>query len=110
MDERTRRIGQNEALHRHVNEEIESLNRGMAAVSDGKLHIVCECGYSTCHDRLTVTVEKYEQVRTDSSLFFVLPGHELPSAEDVVEAGAPYNVVRKHSGEPAALAEATDPR
>jgi hypothetical protein len=110
MEERTRRIGQNEALFRQVNEELEGLNRGLAEITDETIHIVCECGDLNCQKRLVVPVRDYEAIRADSALFFVLPGHEMPSAEDVVTAGRVYNVVRKRPGGPEEIARATDPR
>jgi hypothetical protein len=110
MEERTRRIGRNEALFRQVNEELEGLNRGLAEITDGTLHIVCECGDLLCQKRLVVRVRDYEAVRAESELFFVLPGHERPSAEDIVTAGPAYHVVRKRPGAPEQIARATDPR
>ena len=110
MDERTRRVGRNEALFRQINEEVEHLNRSLAELTDDTFHIVCECGDLTCQQRLVVPVSKYEQVRAESTLFFVVPGHEITSAEDVVEQAEAFFVVRKHEGGPARIAEATDPR
>lgn len=110
MEERARRIGLNEALFRQVNEEIETLERGLAGVGDGTLHIICECGNSQCSERVVVPLGDYEQVRTDSSLFLVVPGHELPSVEDVVDVTKRYTVVRKREGIPSELAQETDPR
>jgi hypothetical protein len=110
MEERARRIGRNEALFRQVNEELEALNRGVAEIADETFHIVCECGDLLCEKRLVVPVRDYEAVRAESELFFVLPGHEKPSVEDVVTARAAYNVVRKHAGGPEEVAQATDPR
>jgi hypothetical protein len=110
MDERSRRVGNNEALFRAVNEQVEGLNRGLAELTDETFHIVCECGDLICQERLVVPISEYETVRADSALFLVLPGHEKPFAEDVVTATGAYNVVRKHEGGPERLAEATDPR
>jgi hypothetical protein len=110
MDERARRIGNNEAVFRKVNEQIETMNRAFAAISDGMLHIVCECGMLECSQTLPVTVSTYEDVRSDSALFLLAPGHELPDVESVVEATSRYSVVRKHPGTAEAVAEATDPR
>ena len=110
MDERARRVGQNEGVFRAVNEEIGSLNRGMAETNDGMMHIVCECGDLICVERISVAVAKYEEIRGDSALFFVLRGHEKPDVETVVEEQPDYNVVRKNPGEAARVAEATDPR
>lgn len=110
MDERAERIGKNEAIFREVNEEVESLNRGMAEVSDNQMHIVCECGDLVCVDRLVVPMRKYEEIRSDSALFFIRPGHDKPEVEDVVEQVETYAVVRKRPGGPAEIAEDLDPR
>jgi hypothetical protein len=110
MGERGRRIGQNEALFRTVNEEIEGLNRGLAEVSDETLHIVCECGNLECSVQLVVPTADYERVRADPTLFFVHDGHELPDVETVVERTPRFTVVRKDPGAPTAIAQATDPR
>jgi hypothetical protein len=109
LDSRTR-VGQNEALFRQINEELEVLDRGVAALADNTLHIVCECGDLGCQERLVVAVDQYEAVRSDPALFFVVSGHEILSAEDIVERTDRYNIVRKHAGQPQRLAEATDPR
>jgi hypothetical protein len=110
MDERARRIGANEAVFREINEQVESLNRGMAEISDHQMHIVCECGDLICVERLVVPVSKYEEIRSDSALFFIIRGHDKPDVEDVVEQTDAYDVVRKHRGDPAELAAEADPR
>jgi hypothetical protein len=54
-------------------------------------------------------LSEYERVRRDSTLFFVLRGHEAPEVEEVVEENDRYNVVRKDA--PAAgVARERDPR
>lgn len=110
MDERARRVGENEALFRSVNEQVEELQRGLAAVSDETMHIVCECGEIACMERLVVPLGKYEEIRADPLLFFIVPGHVAPDVEDVVEHGSGFEVVRKHPGEAGRVAEETDPR
>jgi hypothetical protein len=110
MDERTRRVGLNEAVFREVNEQVESLNRSLAGISDNQMHIVCECGDLVCVERLVVPLPKYEEIRSDSALFFIKPGHDRPDVEDVVEQRGTYDVVRKHPGEAQQLAAETDPR
>lgn len=109
MDERTRRVGLNEALFREVNEEIESLGR-LTALADNSLDIVCECGDLLCAERIAVLTDAYEHVRADPTLFFVLRGHDIPAVEDVVESTKYYDVVQKRQGGAAELANATDPR
>ena len=110
MDERTRKVGENEALFRTVNEEIEGLNRGMAEVSDRTLHITCECGDLQCAAPLPVPIDDYERIRAESALFFIQPGHEIPQVETVVENSPRFAVVRKDPGAPQQIAEASDRR
>jgi hypothetical protein len=107
MDERTRRIGQNEALAREVNERIELL---ASKSENGQIEILCECGAANCIDQLPISHSEYERIREDATLFLVVSGHEVPEVEDVVESFEHFDVVRKHDGSPARLAYATDPR
>jgi hypothetical protein len=110
MDDTQRRKAANEAVFRHVNEQIDDLRRRFATVSDGLLHIVCECDRVDCAEPLEVEIQVYERVRQDSACFFVAPGHEDMSVESVVDSGQGFEVVRKAPGEPQEIAERTDPR
>lgn len=109
MDERKRRVGRNEALFRQVNEELESLEH-VTRITDKTLGIVCECGDLRCRERIDVPISAYEEVRGASDLFLVVPGHEIPLTEEIVQRSERYSVVRKLEGEPARIAHATDPR
>ncbi len=109
-DERARRIGSNEAVFRRLNEQIEHLNRSLAELSDEKMHAICECGSLECAQPIVVPVRRYEEIRSDPALFFVVPGHEISDVESVVEETDAYNVVRKQAREAERIAELTDPR
>jgi hypothetical protein len=109
VDERERRIGQNEVLYRAVNERIEDLNQTFGAITE-TMTVVCECGDITCAEHIEVDLPTYEQIRADPTLFFVRPGHEQPDVEDVVDRADEYDVVRKRAGEAAAIAVENDPR
>ena len=106
MDARAERIGKNEALFREVNERVAEVNRDFGALGAGEF--VCECGYSDCTDRITLPLDEYRRIRGDATMFFVKPGHEIPDVEDVAEEHGAYVVVKKHEGDPAALAEQLD--
>jgi hypothetical protein len=110
VDESQRRKAANEAVFRRVNESIETLQRQFAASEGEPLSLVCECGRIDCTGRIAIPVETYERVRSDPASFFVIPGHEDPAVEDVVDRGPDYLIVRKRPGEPQELAELTDPR
>ena len=110
MSENQRRKAANEAVFREVNERIESLQRGFAVAERQPLNIVCECGRLDCAEQISVDVDTYEKVRSDSTLFLVLPGHDDESVEDVFDASSAYVIVQKSPGDPQAIAEQTDPR
>lgn len=107
--ERVRRIGLNEAVFRAVNEQIDRLAERFG-LTDDALDLVCECGDAECADRIRMKHSDYERLRSDATTFAVVPGHEVPDVEEVVERGKGYDVVRKRSGEPALIAERTDNR
>lgn len=107
MNERKRRIGENEAIFRSVNEEVSELNVTFTAATN-TMRIVCECGVPSCTVQIEITPEAYGRVRDDATLFLVRPGHDLPEAETVIEKTDGYWVVQKHEGLPAAIAIATD--
>jgi hypothetical protein len=109
VDDRQRRIGENEALFRHVNERVKDVNRSFSLVLDHGDYL-CECGDERCVERITLTAEQYERVRDDPTHFVVIPGHVVPDVEEVVAAEPGFEIVRKREGEPAELARKTDPR
>ena len=109
MDDRARRIGENEALYRSINEKIEGLNETFGTIAES-MTVVCECGQLGCAEQIELDVPMYEQVRADPTLFVIVPGHETPDVEDVVEQHEGFDVIRKHPGEEAELARETDPR
>src|SRR4051812_50059128 len=107
--EREERIGLNEAVFREVNERITDLAEQFH-LEEQPLDLVCECGDPSCVERITLSREEYEEIRSDPTHFAVFHGHEIPDVEDIVDERRGYDIVRKHEGEPAALAERTDPR
>ena len=110
MSELQRRKAANEAVFREVNEHIEGLQRQFALTEHEPLQLVCECDRLGCLEKLSVTLAEYERVRADPACFLVVPGHDDPTVEDVVDTDGGYVIVRKHSGEPRAIAESSDPR
>ena len=109
MSDRERKLGLNEAMFREVNERLEELNRTFADFTD-RLQVVCECADMACAEMIDVPAADYERIRSDPTLFIVVPGHAITDVEDVVEVLPNFEVVRKREGEPARVARATDPR
>src|SRR3954447_21908584 len=70
---------------------------------------LCECAARPCRQRIPLTREQYEAVRSDVRRFFVVPDHVIPDLETVVETFADYQVIEKPSALMDLLRE-TDPR
>lgn len=101
------RIARNETLFREVNERIEA---GQWPTGRGEpVAFRCECGSLRCNMLVELTPDAYEKVRSNATHFLLVPGHEIPAIERVVERQASYVVVEK-VGEAAEVAEETDPR
>ena len=92
---RHERIARNESAFRKLNESLESSIHRKRAEEDFA-GFVCECGDDGCEDIVRMPISEFEAIRQDSQLFFVVPGHEIPDAEDVVSEEDGYLVVRKH--------------
>jgi hypothetical protein len=104
VDPRTERIGRNEDLFRKVNDQIEGVNEAFGTIT-GTMSILCECGMLECIEHIDLTVDEYRRLRTDPRRFAVMPGHELPDVERVVERHDGWFVVEKAEGDAAQLAE-----
>lgn len=105
--EEQRRVGAKESVLRNVNEGIE---RGhWPGEEDAPVGFRCECGRLGCNALIMFAPVDYERVRSDPRWFLVLPGHERPGTETVLERRTGYLVVEKR-GEAGREAEERDPR
>lgn len=108
MSDRLRQIAEHEIRFREINERLATDVRDVSP-DDARVAFVCECGVLTCTETVELTLPGYEAVRGDGAHFFVVPGHQIEDAEDVVERADGHFVVRKHESS-APLARRTDPR
>ena len=96
MNSRDERIAKNEALLREVNERIHDVGQGLQVLpDDGQLDFRCECGRPECDLFVHLLASDYQRVRADNDRFVVVPGHEDPEIERVVERSQSYVVVDK---------------
>jgi hypothetical protein len=100
-------LAENEILFRDVNERLALEEQVTSPVE--LLELVCECTDRACVKVFTMPLAEYDWLRQDPHRFVVLPGHEAPAVEDVVERHAGFVVVEKHV-EAHGLVEASDPR
>jgi hypothetical protein len=102
-EERKKRIAMNEAAYRTVNEAVRGERRG------GAIAFLCECGRLGCNQLIQLSRPEYEAVRTNPRRFAVVPGHDIPDVEDVVERHERYAVIEKHA-DADDIVMPTDPR
>jgi hypothetical protein len=117
VEQRQERQARNEALVREVNERIEQLDQAAEetdlAGAGRMFEFLCECGRAdesevACDAHVELTLEEYEQVRTQDDRFVLVPGHEDASLEAVVRGTERFVIVdKKPAAEPFV---ADDPR
>ena len=107
MDAREKRLAQNEALFREVNERVDAVAHQLGP--DVPYEFLCECANAGCTFRLTLPPSVYEAVRADPKQFVVLPDHYTPEIEELALQEDTYWVVRK-TGETGEFVEHLDPR
>ena len=87
------RATRNEEVFREVNERIEE-GAAQHAVS-GSQPFHCECSRASCLETIELTPARYEAIVRERYHFVVVPGHEQPEIERVVEADPRFLVVQK---------------
>ena len=100
-------IGRTEAVYREVNEAIAQTAGRFDA---GAVDLVCECGDAECTARVTADLATYERVRAHPTQFILMPGHEQPAVERVVERRDDYAIVEKIERTVARIARRLNPR
>src|SRR6478672_5668143 len=88
------RAARNEALFREVNENIARLEERHGATTAEPVFL-CECANADCTDHLSVEADVYTRVREQPRLFLLIPGHQDPQLERVVERHGDYLIVEK---------------
>jgi hypothetical protein len=105
-------VGENESRFRLVNERLRDL-----VIDDAERHgehadllsVVCECGDVDCTAKIDVPLATYEWARSGSARFVIVPGHEIPDSERIVQHGNGFLIVEKF-GDARAAASELDPR
>lgn len=112
MGAREERLAKNEALFREVNERVAEVATSFieAETQSEPIEFACECGQADCTEPIAMTLVEYEAVRAEPTRFVVVPGHEQPEIETVVERHPTYLVVEKRDPDAQEVARETDPR
>ena len=109
MTERQKQVGRNENEARTANEIVSVDGEQAKLLGHDALAVLCECGDRGCHDPVTMSVDEYEEIRSEPAHFAVLGGHEILDCERVVATRDGYLIVEKF-GDAGNIASASDPR
>ena len=95
MESRLDRIARNESLFRASNREIERASQDAGDREESEIEVLCECGQEGCRELITVTISDYDKAHGQADRFIVVPGHDTPEIERVVELSERYLIVDK---------------
>ena len=101
------RLALNEATFRMTNDRLDAARP--TPIPGSRRAYFCECSTIGCTARVHLTLGEYELVRSNARRFVVVPGHEMPDVEALIESHERYAVVEKRP-EVTEIAERTDPR
>ena len=101
MDDSARdeKVAHNEYLLKRVNGRIDELTEQL--IEDGLgadvrvADFLCACGSPECRGTIPLSLDEYERIRVRPHRFIVLPGHDHPDLERIIERHAGYWVVEK---------------
>jgi hypothetical protein len=92
---REERLAENEIVFLKINERIQQVEGERWGWNP--IDFICECADATCTAVIALTQDEYKHLRSVPTRFAVLPGHEVPTIERVVEVRPTYLVVEKHA-------------
>jgi hypothetical protein len=79
------RLERNQQLFREVNDKLCELSiHELDAPWTGKTTYLCECADPACLDTIELTLDEYENLRAESDLRAVAPGHEQPGCQVIL--------------------------
>ena len=89
-----KRLALNEALFRETNERVEDRVR-LFVGGEEQFGVICECASLDCRERITITKDEYELVRSDPAQFVMKPGHTIVDVDEIVARNERFEIVRK---------------
>jgi hypothetical protein len=92
---RAERLARNEARWRELNTELQRGLSDLQRDPDERAAFVCECARVDCVQMVKLPLDEYKRWHADDRRFVVLPGHEYPDVESVIETTADYLVIEK---------------
>jgi hypothetical protein len=87
------RAARNEEVFRSVNEQIEAGAEQHGVTAPMRFH--CECDRERCFEQVDLIPSDYQQIVEHPYRFVIVPGHDDPRIEQIVETHEGYCVIEK---------------
>jgi hypothetical protein len=68
---------QAEDVFRNANESVAAKARELEFELDQPLPFLCECSDTRCFAHILLTIEEYEEARSDAERYLTISGHEI---------------------------------
>jgi hypothetical protein len=94
---RYERVVKNQDAFRRVNDDLAAVARALD--EDERTPFLCECARERCTQVVLLTLDEYEDVRSDNDRFLIAPGHPLAADERVLEESDRYWIAEKNGHE-----------
>lgn len=99
MESSPRRLRENEdlmeSLNRRIDERTAQIREEDGLDTDAPVGFFCECSDLDCRQRIAIEPDDYRAIHRDTEQFVLVPGHEIPEIERVVDQQDGYLIVRK---------------
>jgi hypothetical protein len=90
-----RRLAENEVIFKQINKDVDGFLHDVGVQNLLVTPFYCECSSLECRERIELTPAEYERIHKSLRHFIVLPGHQIPAIEQVIEQRDNFNVVEK---------------
>lgn len=95
-------------MFREANERAKTWDERHRSETEAELYF-CECANPECLEKVSLGKAEYNRVRSDPRHFAIVPGHEMPEVETVIERNEGWAIIEK-APEVTDIVEARDPR
>jgi hypothetical protein len=68
-------------VFRDANDSVAAKARELAFERDKPLPFLCECSDTRCFAHIMLTIEEYEEARSDPELYLTISGHDVIGAQ-----------------------------
>ncbi|MDQ3894230.1 MAG: hypothetical protein M3292_06140 [Actinomycetota bacterium] len=97
--DRSERLADNERRIREINEDLDLVahdtHEWASDLDTSEVEFLCACGRPDCDETILLSLREYEATHREPHRFVVVPGHETPPVERVIEKHPTYLIVEK---------------